>query len=92
MSKKEREAQLRQEQQASVLHGAEVMRREQSIRAEAQRKADSIPLDPRLSYAAKAHGLGDKDGKRSRYPNFTQDPMTSRKIVRTETAPPPART
>jgi len=91
-SKKEREAQLRQEQQANVLRDAEVMRRERSMRAEAQRRADSIPLDPRLSYAAKAHGLGDKDGKRSRYPNFTQDPMTSRKIVRTETAPPPART
>lgn len=90
--KKEREAQIRQEQQAKVLHDAEVMRREQSIREEAQRRADSIPLDPRLSYAAKAHGLGDKDGKRSRYPDLAPDPMTSRKIVRTESAPPPAHT
>jgi Predicted integral membrane protein len=69
-----------QEQQIILLRAAEIIRREQITREEALRKAESIPLDPHLVYAAKAHGLGDKDGLRARNPNNTQDPMTSRKL------------
>ncbi|GCF07807.1 SRPBCC family protein [Dictyobacter arantiisoli] len=72
--------QARQREQSEIL-AREAIKRQQEMREreEARRKAASIPLDPRHTYAAWAHGLGDKDGMRARIPNFAQDPMTSRR-------------
>lgn len=78
----EREQQIFVEQRDILSREAEKRRREQKERVEALRRSAAIPLDPRHTYAAWAHGLGDKDGRRARIPNFTQDPMTSRHPIR----------
>lgn len=92
----ERKRQINQERQLQrereIILGQEAIRRqrERVEREEAQRKADAIPLDPKHSYAALAHGLGDKDGLRARFPNFAQDPMTSRRPRRPSTGTRPS--
>jgi hypothetical protein len=81
----DQERQLQQEQEIILSQEAIRRQQERAERAEAQRKADAVPLDPRYSYAALAHSLGDKDGLRARFPNFAQDPMTSRRPRRPST-------
>jgi ribosome-associated toxin RatA of RatAB toxin-antitoxin module len=85
----ERERQMLVEQREILVIEAEKRRKEQKERAEALRRSAMIPLDPRHSYAASARGLGDKDGLRARIPNFTQDPMTSRRPAKPGVSAPP---
>jgi hypothetical protein len=75
----ERERQIIAEQRKVLAQEAEKQRKEQKEREEASRRSVGIPLDPRYTYAAGARGLGDRDGRRSRHPNFALDPMTSRR-------------
>jgi hypothetical protein len=77
--RKEQEQQWIREQQALLQHEAERRQQEQLIHQAVIRHETEIQLDPRYTYAAWARGLGDKDGLRARIPNFTQDPMTSRR-------------
>jgi len=85
----EQERQLQREQSIILAEEARKRQRERIERAAAQSAADAIPLDPRHSYAARARGLGDKDGLRARFPNFAMDPMTSRRPRRPSTGVPP---
>jgi hypothetical protein len=77
--RKEQEQQSMREQQALLKHEAERRRQEQLARQTILHRTTEVQLDPRHTYAAWARGLGDKDGLRARIPNFTQDPMTSRR-------------
>lgn len=85
----EQSRQLQHEQEIILAAEAKKRWQERIEREAAQSKADAIPLDPRHSYAALAHGLGDKDGLRARFPNFAMDPMTSRRPRRPSTGAPP---
>lgn len=85
----ERERQTLRAQQA-MLEREAVRRRQEQLHGEGnQRLRDTVPLDRRHIYAAWAHGLGDKDGGRARFPNFTEDPMTSRRPNRPRISEPP---
>jgi hypothetical protein len=90
--KLENEQRTRQTQQEQLKRGAATTQQEHIAREEARQKAAMAPLDRRHTYAAWAHGLGDKDGLRARHPNFAQDPMTSRRPIKAQAAtPPPAK-
>jgi hypothetical protein len=75
----ERERQISAEQRQILAREAAKRRKERQEREEAVRRSAMIAPDLRYTYAARARGLGDKDGLRARIPNFTQDPMTSRR-------------
>lgn len=75
--RQEQEQLSMQNQQALLEHEAE--RRRQEAGQTVLSHVTEVPLDPHYTYAAWARGLGDKDGLRARIPNFTQDPMTSRR-------------
>jgi len=77
--RQEQEQQLKQNQQALLEHEAERRRQELLAGQTVLHHVTEVSLDPRYTYAAWARGLGDKDGLRARIPNFTQDPMTSRR-------------
>ncbi len=83
ITRRQRELEHTTRQQRQVLLEEETIKRrqEQRARAEAQRQSELVPLDPRHVYAASARGLGDKDGRRTRIPDFAQDPMTSRRLT-----------
>jgi len=88
----ERERQLQREREAILAREAQKRRQERIEREAALRKAATVPLDPVHSYAARAHGLGDRDGQRVRDPNWLQDPMTARRHSKSDlsTKPPTA--
>jgi uncharacterized membrane protein len=77
--KKEQEQRWIEEQKAILQREAERRRQELLTQQVIRRRQTEVQLDPRHTYAAWARGLGDKDGLRARIPNFTQDPMTSRR-------------
>ena len=90
----EQERQLANTQREILAHEAE-KRRLELQEQRARQSQPSEPIDPRYIYAAWAHALGDKDGRRARIPNFTQDPMTTRRPGRSSlptgtSAPPPS--
>ena len=87
-----REREIQREQDAILAQEAIKRRQEEAEREVARRKAATVPLDPRQSYAAWAHGLGDRDGTRLRNPNIEQDPMTARRQVKPGIAAKPATT
>jgi ribosome-associated toxin RatA of RatAB toxin-antitoxin module len=87
--KLERERQIVDEQRQILDHEAEKRYKEQKEHEEALRRSAIIVLDPRYTYAAGAHGLGDRDGRRARVPNFARDPMTSRRPTRRGVSAPP---
>ncbi|GCE13808.1 SRPBCC family protein [Tengunoibacter tsumagoiensis] len=81
----------RQQEQQSILERERVRRlQEQRALAEERRRKESIPPDPRdrERYAAWAHGLGDKDGGRARFPR-QPDPMSSRRANKPSVTDPP---
>lgn len=78
-SRRERERELQREREIILAREAEKRQQERLERDAALRKAATIPLDPQHTYAARAHGLGDRDGLRVRDPNLLQDPMTARR-------------
>lgn len=86
----EHERKIQKEREEIIAIEAKKRQQEQREQEAAMRAANAIPLDPRISYAAWARGLGDKDG-RPRFPNVAQDPMTSRRPNRPtiSTDPPP---
>ncbi len=77
--RKEQEQQWIREQQALLQHEAERRQQEQLTHQAVMQSTTEVQLDPWYTYAAWARSLGDKDGLRARIPNFTQDPMTSRR-------------
>jgi ribosome-associated toxin RatA of RatAB toxin-antitoxin module len=88
----EHEHQVVAEHRQTLAREAEKRHKEQKEREEASRRSCMLPLDPRHTYAALARGLGDKDGFRARIPNFTQDPMTSRRPIKPGISAPPRST
>ncbi len=91
MDKKIREDEERYwkgKQQDLLEREAERREQEEFARQVASHKAREVQLDPHYTYAAWAHSLGDKDGLRARIPNFTQDPMTSRRPVQPQISTP----
>jgi hypothetical protein len=74
----ERERQIIAEQRQILAREANKRWKEQKEREEALHRSTGIAPDTRYIYAAGAHGLGDRDGRRARIPNFARDPMTSR--------------
>jgi hypothetical protein len=85
--KHQEEERIRQEHEEIHRRVAEIMHREQIDREEAIRRAESIPLDPRIAYAVRAHGLGDRDGV-PRDPDYAKDPMTARRPLKMPPVPP----
>ena len=77
--REEQEQQSMRKQQALLKREAERRGQELLARQTVLRHTTEVQLDPRHTYAAWARSLGDKDGWRARIPNFTQDPMTSRR-------------
>ncbi len=90
--KLERERQVVAEQRQVLAREAERRHEEQQAHEEALRRSVVLPPDPRYTYAARAHGLGDRDGLRARIPNFAQVPMTSRRPVKPGVSAPPLST
>jgi ribosome-associated toxin RatA of RatAB toxin-antitoxin module len=90
--KLERERQIVAEQRLILAREAEKRRKERQAREEAVHRSVVIPPDPRYTYAARAYGLGDRDGLRARTPNFTQAPMTSRRPAKPGVSAPPRST
>lgn len=93
----EQQRQAEREQRERLASEAARRRLEQRAREAAILNSASIqpateydPLQWSATYAWLAHGLGDKDGLRARVPNYTQDPMTSRRPVKSQgdVAPP----
>lgn len=87
-TKKEQEQKRIEEQKALLKCEAERRRQELLTQQAVRQYKTEIQLDPRHSYAAWARGLGDKDGLRARIPNFTQDPMTSRRPPKSKISAP----
>jgi len=85
----EHERQIGAEHRQILAREAEKRRKEGQEREEASRRSARIAPDPRYTYAVRARGLGDRDGRRSRFPNFTQDPMTSRRPTKPGVSAPP---
>ena len=85
----EQQRQIIAEQRQILAHEAEKRRKERQEREEALRGSARNTPDPYYTYAAGAHGLGDRDGRRARVPNFTLDPMTSRRPAKTGISAPP---
>ncbi|GCE19824.1 SRPBCC family protein [Dictyobacter kobayashii] len=77
--KVQQERELQREREIILAQEAQKRRQEEREREAALRKAATVPLDPRHTYAAWARGLGDRDGSRVRDPNIGQDPMTARR-------------
>jgi hypothetical protein len=84
----ERERQIIAEQRQILAREAEKRRKERQEREEALLRSVRIAPDPRYAYAAGARGLGDRDGRRARIPNFTGDPMTSRRPAKPRVSAP----
>ncbi|GCE05737.1 SRPBCC family protein [Dictyobacter aurantiacus] len=76
--RRDHERQLQSEREIILAREAQKRQQERLEREAALRKAATTPLDPIHTYAARAHGLGDRDG-RVRDPNWLQDPMTARR-------------
>jgi hypothetical protein len=85
----ERERQIIAEQRLILAREAKKRWKEQKEREEALLRSARIVPDPHYTYATGAHGLGDRDGRRARIPNFTRDPMTSRRPLRPGISVPP---
>jgi|SRR5437764_2408762 len=75
----EHERQIIAEQRQILAREAEKRRKEQQEREEALLRSCRLAPNPRYTHAVRARGLGDRDGRRARDPNFTRDPMTSRR-------------
>jgi len=90
--KLERERQLVAEQRQILAREAEKRRKEEREHEEALRRSVTLPPDPRYTYAARARGLGDRDGLRVRIPNFAQVSMTSRRPAKPGVSVPPRST
>lgn len=88
----EMERQAQEEHQAQLASEAAKRRLEQRAREGIQPYTEYDPLQWSTTYGWLARGLGDKDGRRARHPNFTQDPMTSRLPLKpqSDSLPPPS--
>ena len=84
----EQERQIIAEQRQILAREAEKRRKERQEHEEALLRSGSIAPDPRYTYAAGAYVLGDRDGLRARNPNFTRDPMTSRRPAKPDVSSP----